>query len=144
MPDMMIHFDLSRKKSIEAVEQALQGNNKIFLVTQMDTEEENPGYEEVYHVGTIAMVKQISKLPNGIVRVLVEGEKRGELLSFVEQEPFLIADVNEIEPCEEVDEVTNEAMIRHLAELFGSYSKYYPKIGHGLEKQFQVRKRGSC
>ncbi len=142
LPEMMIHFDLSRKKSIMAVEQAMMGNDKVFLVTQKDPDEENPGFEDVYHVGTIAIVKQISKLPNGIVRVLVEGEKRGELVLFVpEEEGFLLAQVNEIASCEgELDDVTKEAMIRQLAELFGGYSKYYPKIGRSIEKQFQVQK----
>ena len=142
LPEMMIHFDLSRKKSIMAVEQAMMGNDKVFLVTQKDTDEENPGFEDVYHVGTIATVKQINKLPNGIVRVLVEGEKRGELVAFVpEEERFLLAEVNELASCEgELDNVTKEAMIRQLAELFGGYSKYYPKIGRSIEKQFQVQK----
>ena len=142
LPEMMIHFDLSRKKSIMAVEQAMMGNDKIFLVTQKDPDEENPGFEDVYHVGTIATVKQINKLPNGIVRVLVEGEKRGELVAFVpEEERFLLAEVNELASCEgELDNVTKEAMIRQLAELFGGYSKYYPKIGRSIEKQFQVQK----
>ena len=142
LPEMMIHFDLSRKKSIMAVEQAMMGNDKIFLVTQKDPDEENPGFEDVYHVGTIATVKQINKLPNGIVRVLVEGEKRGELVAFVpEEDGFLLAQVNEIASLEgELTDVTKEAMIRQLAELFGGYSKYYPKIGRSIEKQFQVQK----
>ena len=142
LPEMMIHFDLSRKKSIMAVEQAMMGNDKVFLVTQKDTDEENPGFEDVFHVGTIAAVKQINKLPNGIVRVLVEGEKRGELVSFVlEEEEYLLAQVNELPSLEdELKDVTKEAMIRQLAELFGGYSKYYPKIGRSIEKQFQVQK----
>ncbi len=142
LPEMMIHFDLSRKRSIMAIEQAMMGNNKVFLVTQKDADEENPGFEDVYHVGTVANVKQISKMPNGIVRVLVEGEKRGELLGFLsDEESFLLAEVEEQSSCEEeVDEATREAMIRQLAELFEGYSKYYPKIGHGIEKQFHVQK----
>lgn len=142
LPEMMIHFDLSRKKSITAVEQAMMGNDRVFLVTQKDPDGENPGFEDVYHVGTIAIVKQINKLPNGIVRVLVEGMKRGELIAFVpEEDKFLLAEVKELASCEgEFDDVTKEAMIRQLAELFGSYSKYYPKIGRSIEKQFQVQK----
>lgn len=142
LPDMIIHFDLSRKKSIMAVEQAMMGEEKILLLTQKDPDEEEPGYEDVYHVGTIARVKQINKLPNGIVRVLVEGEKRGALLCFLPQEEnYFLAEVQEIPSCEEeLDEVTKEAMIRQLAELFGGYSKYYPKVGRSIEKQFQTQK----
>ena len=142
LPDMIIHFDLSRSKSIKAVEQAMMVDEKVMLVTQKNPDEEEPGYEDVYHVGTIATVKQVNKLPNSIVRVLVEGQSRGTLLGFrPESEEFLLAEVQEIPTCEgELDDVTEEAMIRQLAELFGGYSKYYPKIGRSIEKQFQVQK----
>lgn len=142
LPDMIIHFDLSRQKSIKAVEQAMMVDEKVMLVTQKDPDVEEPGYEDVYHVGTVAVVKQVNKLPNGIVRVLVEGQGRGTLLSFLpESEDFLLAEVQEIPTCEgELDNVTEEAMIRQLAELFGGYSKYYPKVGRSIEKQFQVQK----
>ena len=86
LPDVVIHFDLSRKKSINAAEQALNGTGEVFLVTQLDPEENEPGYDEVYHVGTVAKVKQINKMQNGIVRVLVEGISRAELISFSEDE----------------------------------------------------------
>lgn len=142
LPEMIIHFDLSRKKSIVAVEQALKGEEALLLVTQKDPEVEDPGYDQLYHVGTIASVKQISKLPNGIVRVLVEGERRGALYGFAEEEAeFLLAEVEELPFCDgEIDSVTEEAMIRQLAELFGGYGKYYPKIGRSIEKQFQSQK----
>lgn len=142
LPDMIIHFDLSRTKSIVAVEQAMIGEEKLLLVTQKDAEVEDPGVEDVYHVGTIASIRQVSKLPGGIVRVLVEGESRGTLRTFMMQEEhYLLAEVEEQPSCEgEVDEVTQEAMIRQLAELFGDYGRYYPKIGRSIEKQFQSMK----
>ena len=83
-PDMIIHFDLSREKSICAVEKAMMGGQQIFLVTQKDKEEEDPDFEGVYSIGTIAFVKQIIKLPKNLVRILVEGMERGELLGFEE------------------------------------------------------------
>lgn len=138
LPDMMIHFDLSRRKSIVAVEQAMIGDNTLFLITQRNPEEEDPDVEGLYHVGTIAEVKQINKLPNGIVRVLVEGVKRGVLHSFVpEEENYLLAEVEELPACEgELPSVTETAMIRQLGELFSGYCRYYPKVGRSVEKQF--------
>lgn len=142
LPDMVIHFDLSRIKSIAAVEQAMAEDGDVLLVAQQNPEEENPGYDEVYHVGTIARIKQVSKLPNKIVRVLVEGQKRAALMSFEPQEEnYLLAEAEEIPACqEEMDEPTKEAMIRQLAELFAGYGVYYPKVGKGMEKQFLVQK----
>ena len=142
LPDMIIHFDLSRKKSIVAIEQAMKESEEILLITQKEPDEDDPGFEEVYHVGTIASVKQVSKLPNGIVRVLVEGERRGALLGFVDgEEGYLLAEVEEMPFCEgEFDSITEEAMIRQLAELFGGYCRYYPKVGRSIQNQFQSLK----
>lgn len=142
LPDMIIHFDLSRKKSIVAVEQAMKGNEELFLVTQKEPDEEDPGFEDVFHVGTVASVKQVSKLPGGIVRVLVEGERRGALCCFLpEEENYLLAEVEDVPGCEdEFDSLTQEAMIRQLAELFGGYCRYYPKVGRSIEKQFESMK----
>ena len=78
-PRMIIHFDLSRDRSITAVQQALMESQKLFLITQKDSNVEEPLVEDLYEIGTVAMVKQISKLPGGLVRVLVEGISRGKL-----------------------------------------------------------------
>ena len=82
LPHTIIHFDLSRKKSISAVEQAMVESQKIFLITQKEAEKSDPEYEDVYHIGTIALVKQIIKMPNHIVRVMVEGLSRGGITLF--------------------------------------------------------------
>ena len=79
LPDMVIHFDISRKKSIHAVEKAMEKDQKIFLATQVDPEVSDPEYEDLYHVGTLVKIKQLIKLPNSVVRVLVEGVKKGTL-----------------------------------------------------------------
>ncbi len=142
LPEMVIHFDLSRKKSIVAVEQALERREELFLVTQLDSQTDEPDFEGVYHVGTIAALKQISKLPNGIVRVLVEGRARAVLHGFAAEETeYLLAEAEELPSCEEeLEPVMEEAMVRQLAEAFGEYCRFYPKIGRGLEKQFESRK----
>ena len=79
LPDMVIHFDVSRERSVHAIEQAMLREQRLFLVTQKNTQTENPGFEDLYRIGTIASVKQVIKLPHNILRVLAEGLERGEL-----------------------------------------------------------------
>ena len=81
LPDMLVHFDVSRKKSKNALEKAMVVDQQIFLVTQKDANLEDPIKEDLYEIGTIAEVKQLIKLPNDILRVLVEGKKRARLES---------------------------------------------------------------
>lgn len=139
MPDMIIHFDLSRKKSILAVEHAMLRDQYLFVVTQLDTEEEDPDTQALYQVGTITQVKQVSKLPNGIVRVLVSGESRGRLLSFAEEEKdYLLAQVEAVPKREqELEENVEEAMVREIKELFQQYLQYNPKLGRALLGRLQ-------
>ena len=138
-PNMIIHFDVSRQKSIIAVEQAMMQEQKLFLVAQKDMSVEEPVQEELYTIGTIACVKQVSKLPGGLVRVLVEGINRGklELMESVSletcEDEFLQASVSRIEEVvEEADEeelsVEEEAMLRQIREMLGKYSVLNPKI----------------
>lgn len=79
LPDMVIHFDVSRERSVRAIEQAMLREQRLFLVTQKNTQAENPGMEDLYRIGTIAVVKQVIKLPHNIMRVLAEGLERGEM-----------------------------------------------------------------
>ncbi len=137
LPDMIIHFDLSRQKSISAVEKAMMGDQRLFLVTQKDPNEKEPDISSVYTVGTVSVVKQITKLPNGIVRVLVEGSFRAELVAFAEQEEeFLLADVKRLFTENDLNDNEEEAMLRELKELFKAYGTYHPKIGKTLERHF--------
>lgn len=139
LPGMIIHFDLSREKSITAVEKAMMDDQRIFLTTQMDPEEKNPGYETLYGVGTVSVIKQVTKLPNGIVRVLVEGNYRAVLLQILkEEERFLLAEIREMPTVRNISDVEEEAMLRELKELFAEYTVYYPKIGKTLERNFKV------
>ena len=140
MPSMVIHFDLSRKKSIEAVEAAMQADGQLFVVAQIDAGIENPDFDDVYKTGTIVEVKQISKLPNGIVRVLVLGTNRAKLIGFdEEQKTYLYATVSPIVKKEdEPDETMQEAMHRQIKELFEEYIKYNPKLGKVLAAKLQT------
>lgn len=140
MPSMVIHFDLSRKKSIQAVETAMQNDGQILVVAQIDAGVEDPTFDDVYKVGTIVEVKQISKLPNGIVRVLVLGTSRAKVLEFDEaQEEYLLARVTPLpKRVDELDEMTEEAMLRQLKELFEGYISYNPKLGKALASKMQA------
>ena len=86
LPDMIVHFDISRPKSVRAVEEAMLGDQKIFLITQKDPDTEVPGLLDVYKIGTIAVIKQVVRMPKDVLRILVEAERRAELLNFEEEE----------------------------------------------------------
>lgn len=123
LPDMAIHFDVSRESAIRAIEQSMLEDRKLFLVTQKDRKTENPSQEQLYRTGTIASVKQVIKLPNNIVRVLAEGLQRGELLSFQQNGDHQEAEVLPIDE-EEPDTLpadVHEAMLRSLKEGVHSY-----------------------
>ena len=124
LPAMIVHFDISREKSIKAVEAAMVKDQRVFLITQKDPETENPGIPDLYQVGTVAFVKQVVKLPQDVLRVLVEGYDRAELLSLEQEKPFLKAEVAVFEPEDErkYDPTMIEAMMRSLRELFQQYS----------------------
>ncbi len=108
-PLMMVHFDISRKKSVTAVEKAMVSDQKVFLVTQKRPEVLEPGIEDLYHVGTIATLKQLVKMPNGVIRAMVEGIERAALLSLESADSMLIGKVEPIKPVqEELDGIVNE------------------------------------
>ena len=145
LPGAIIHFDLNREKSVLAVEQAMVTGSRIFLVTQQNTEDNDPSLSQLYHVGTVALVKQITKLPNRIIRVLVEGIGRGYLTDLNTENPrFLEASVEEIKPDEEKDAMLSgeegrmqtEAMLRQIKEYFTAYAGYYPKLGQSAMKRY--------
>lgn len=140
LPGMVIHFDLNRGKSIHAVEKAMLGEQKLFLVTQRDENAEEPGKEELYEVGTIAVLKQISRLPGGIVRVLVEGVGRGRIWSLEgEGQDYLLAQIEPLnEDAGELDEVHKEAISRELRELFHTYSGFNPGRGKMLDRKVDI------
>lgn len=144
LPGAIIHFDLNRPKSISAVEQAMISGGQIFLVTQRNQEDNDPAYEQMYHVGIIAQVKQITKLPNRIIRVLVEGISRGMFLETEEEhDRFLEAKVMEVRKEDEKDISESEenraetaARLRQLKEYFAAYAAFYPKLGQNALKRY--------
>ncbi|MBQ9136310.1 MAG: endopeptidase La [Lachnospiraceae bacterium] len=139
LPGMIIHFDLNRKKSICAVEQAMNGSQLLFVVTQKDEGIEEPGMQDLYAVGTVARLKQMSKLPNGIVRVLVEGIVRGRLYEIKEEVTnYLSVSVERVpREAEFIEDARKEAMVRQLKEMFQNYSVVNPRSGKMLTKKLE-------
>ena len=136
LPDMIVHFDLSRERSIKAIEAAMLHDQKIFLVTQKDPEVEKPELSELYQVGTVAYIKQVVKLPHDLLRVLVEGIERAELLGLEQEEPFLKAETALFEPDgARYTKSLKEAMFRSIQELFQRYCMESGKISKDLAAQ---------
>ncbi len=138
LPNMIIHFDLSRKKSIRAVEQAMQEDQQLLVVAQKDVNTEDPAFEDLYETGTLVSIRQLTKMPGEIVRVLVEGKSRAELLSFAEDiSEYLLAEVKELPEAERLPEMEEEAALREVRTVFERYSKCYPKVGKSLIPRVQ-------
>ena len=136
LPDMIVHFDVSREKSIRAVEAAMLHDQKIFLLTQKDPEVEIPELTDLYQVGTVAYIKQVVKLPQDLYRVLVEGQDRAEVLGLEQEEPYLKAEC-EIVTAQEEDypEPVKDAMLRSIRELFQRYCRESGKVSKDLVTQ---------
>lgn len=136
LPGMIAHFDVSREMSLKAVEAAMTGEQKVFLVTQRDVEVENPTKEDLYGVGIIAEVKQVIKLQNHIVRILVEGLSRAVLFDFTDRAEYLEA---RIEACEEDEEYlpdnTKQAMVESIQETFGRYASVNNRLSAEIKRQ---------
>lgn len=138
LPNMIIHFDLSRKKSIQAVEQAMLGDQQLLVVAQRDVNTEDPAKEDLYDVGTVVSIRQLTKLPGDNVRVLVEGKSRARLLGFAEEvTDYLLAEIEELPLAEHLPEMEEEAALREVRLVFEKYSRYYPKIGKNLLPRVQ-------
>ena len=138
LPGMVIHFDLSREKSIEAVERAMLGDQRLFAVTQKDAEVEDPECGDVYEIGTISVIRQVTKLPGHVLRVLAEGKSRGRLHRFVQENDYLMAEVSyENDDMTELTEAEQEAMTRTVKETFASYYTCFPKVGKAVADQIE-------
>ena len=136
LPEMIVHFDVSRERSTKAIEAAMLHDQKIFLVTQIDPEVEVPGMADLYRIGTVAYVKQVVKLPNHLIRVLVEGTERAELLGFQQEFPYIKSEVSVFEKESAVlPEHVQEAMHRGLKGLFHRYAAESGKISKDLVAQ---------
>lgn len=128
-PYMVLHLDVGREKSIAAIEQAMVGNQEIFLVAQNDPKADEPHIEDIHEVGTIAKIKQILKLPGNNIRVLVEGLSRGRMLEYIKEDPYF---EGKVEACRdpEMEKVNleQEGLMRSLLDLFDDYVKISSRL----------------
>jgi ATP-dependent Lon protease len=126
-PTMVLHLDVGREKSIQSLEKAMVDDHLIFLTTQKEISIDEPVEDDLYNMGTVTKVKQMLKLPNGTIRVLVEGLQRGKITSFHDEETYLAVTV---EPYEEQDtkDVEDEALMRTMLDYFEQYIKLSKKI----------------
>ena len=145
MPDMMLHFDLNREKSICAAKTAMEQNSPIFLVSQNNPTIDEPTEADIYKMGCIAKVKQMHKRKDGIVSLFVEGLYRGEIVALAEEGAFLSAKVNRLDSIDDFDrDEEREAYCGYIKDLFKKYASYYPKVGNGLMAHFNtIKKVGS-
>ena len=140
LPGMIAHFDISREKSVKAIEHCMTEDQKIFLVAQKDVEQEEPKTGDLFQIGVIAEVKQVIKLQNNVVRILVEGKERAEVSSFQEDGSFLVTEIARLEG--ETDEgLTGEAklaMVRSIQETYHRYQTVNPRAGKELLRQIST------
>ena len=127
-PHMVLHFDVGRAKSVAALEKAMTEDQHIFLVAQKDAEVEDPALEDLCHVGTIATVKQVMNLPGDSIRVLVEGEQRGELRAITQEEPCLLGDIRPVEDASIGENVELQALVRATQDYFEEYAKASQRV----------------
>lgn len=127
-PYMVLHFDVGRDISINALKAAMDLNQEVFLVAQKDLRVEKPGYDDLFTVGTISKIKQILKMPGDTYRVLVEGKKRAAIVEPLEGKDYFIAQVETKDYDKILDDITQEAYLRNLLEIFEAYVAQNPRI----------------
>lgn len=145
LPEMVRHFDISRPKSVKAIEEVVEGKQKIFLTAQKDLEVEEPGMADVYRMGCVATIRQIIKLPRKVSRVLITGEERAYINTIEFEEPYLRANVTIVPdtdtPGEDMDAEENplnpEAMLRGMKDIFKEYLGKNPKLSKELAAQIE-------
>ena len=136
LPKMLMHFDISRRISVAAVERAMVQDDQLFLACQKDEAVMKPTEEDLHHIGTIATVKQILKLPNDTVRVLVEGTARGEIVKMLSESPFFEAEVEEAPYSNDIlNPLEEEGMMRALKENIEHFAKLTPSFGEAGANQ---------
>lgn len=145
LPEMVRHFDISRPKSIAAIEEVVEGEQRIFLTAQKDGEVEDPGKDDVYQVGCVATVRQIIKLPRKVSRVLITGESRARINTIEFEDPYLRANVTVLPDMDISAEdakareypMNLEAMVRGMRDIFKEYAAKNPKLSKELALQVQ-------
>lgn len=138
LPEMVRHFDVSRPKSVKAIEEVVEGNQKIFLTAQKDGDVEEPELTDVYRTGCVATVRQIIKLPRKVSRVLITGEERAYINTIEFEEPYLRANITVIPDTDsDMDLPNTEAMLRGLKDIFKEYLSKNPKLSKELAAQIE-------
>ncbi|MBR3900307.1 MAG: endopeptidase La [Ruminococcus sp.] len=129
-PKMVMHFDAAREKTINAVERAIKGDGYVFLAAQQELDVDNPTEKDLYKVGVVAEIKQILKLPDNVVKVLVEGVYRAEMTSLIDEGDVLLAQVKRVPTYSRVkyNELEAEALVRTVKDIFERYTSFFPKI----------------
>lgn len=122
-PYMVLHFDVGREKSIKALDEAMMNNEEIFLVSQKDAKVDSPEEPDIYEIGTVCKVRQLLKLPQNTVRVLVEGISRARIDSYVQKDPCFKVNVEEIKSVDDLEKNEEEAMIRSVKDAFADFIK---------------------
>lgn len=136
LPGMIAHFDISRDKSLKAIEKAMQQDQKIFLVAQKDIEKDDPVAEDLYTMGIVADIKQVVKLQNDIVRILVDGQSRAKLLGFTRHDEYLEAEISYFESnAYLLPDDMQQAMIMGVKEAFHRYAAVIGKMSKELIRQ---------
>src|SRR5690625_4415029 len=108
-PSMVLHLDVGREKSIASLENAMMGEQMIFLASQKEVAIEDPSPDEIYRIGTLAKIKQMIKLPNGTIRVLIEGIYRAEIIRFIEQDTEFVVEINKLRSEEHTSELQSRS-----------------------------------
>ena len=140
LPGMVIHFDLSREASKASVEQAMLGDQRLLVVSQKDPGKENPDMEDIYDVGTVTLIRQVSKLPERVLRVLVEGVSRARICGLSESEGGIVTRVSYVrDDSSDIDEISAEAMTRTVKETLEAYGACFPKVGKAVQDQIDER-----
>lgn len=142
-PHMVLHFDVGRKKSIAALEQAMLGDQRIFLVAQRDVDVDDPAIDDIYHVGTIACIKQVLKLPGDNIRLLVEGKHRAVLRAVTQEEPYFEAALDELIPQGTVVSIETDALLRTAHHYFEEYCKMSGRVsGETMQSVMEIEDPG--
>lgn len=142
-PQMVLHFDVGRKKSVAALEQAMLGDQRIFLVAQRDMDVDNPDIDDIFHVGTIAAIKQVLKLPGDNIRVLVEGKSRAVLRAVTQEEPYFEGALDELIPQAVPASIEVDALLRTAHTYFEEYCKMSGRVsGETMQSVLEVEEPG--
>jgi ATP-dependent Lon protease len=126
-PQRIVPLFVGREKSVAALEAAMAADKELFLVAQLDPGEDDPGQDDLYELGVIASAMQLLKLPDGTVRVLVEGAKRARLVDLVERDGFVAAEIEEVEE-QAAGGTETQALMRSVVEQFDNYAKLNKRL----------------